>query len=269
MSTSLEAKLADLRRRLSELAPLAIAFSGGVDSTFLLRMAVDTLGRENVLAVTANSPLTAASELQRACDLATRFGAEHLVVPSTEFGNADLRANPPNRCYICKRIRFEQVKHLAAERGFAHLADGTNADDANDYRPGLKAAEELGVVSPLRDARLTKADVREASRLLDLPTADLPSFACLASRVPYGVPLTEEALRRIEQGEQVLADLGLRQYRLRDHGDVARLEVQPGDFGVLLAQRHHVLSALRQLGYRYVALDLAGYRTGSMNEGLL
>ena len=269
MSTSLEAKLADLRRRLSELAPLAIAFSGGVDSTFLLRMAVDTLGRENVLAVTANSPLTAASELQRACDLATRFGAEHLVVPSTEFSNADLRANPPNRCYICKRIRFEQVKRLAAERGFVHLADGTNADDANDYRPGLKAAEELGVVSPLREARLTKADVREAARLLDRPTAVLPSFACRAARVPFGVPLTEEALRRIEQGEQVLADLGLRQYRLRDHGDVARLEVQPGDFGVLLAQRYHVLSALRQLGYRYVALDLAGYRTGSMNEGLV
>ncbi|MHB0877532.1 MAG: ATP-dependent sacrificial sulfur transferase LarE [Anaerolineae bacterium] len=261
-------KLRCLQQRLGDLRPLAIAFSGGVDSSLLLRVAVDTLGRDAVLAVTADSPLTARSELERAKQLAHDLGAQHLVVPSSEFEDERLRANPPDRCYICKRSRFEQLRRLAAASGYPHLADGTNVDDAADYRPGTRAAVELGVVSPLRDAGLTKADIRALSRSLGLPTADLPSFACLASRVPYGTRLEEAQLRRIEQSESLLADLGLRQYRVRDHGDVARLEVLPEDFSLVVANREWLVASLRELGYTYVALDLAGYRMGSMNEGV-
>lgn len=266
--TELAVKLDDLRSRLTRLDRLAIAYSGGVDSALLLRLAVDALGPDRVLAITADSPLTPASELERARRVAAGMAARHLVVASGEFADEGLRANPPDRCYICKRIRFDELRRLARSHGFEHLADGTNADDAQDYRPGLRAAAELGVISPLRDAGLTKADIRRASRQLALPTADLPSFACLASRVPYGVPLTDAVLRRIEAGEEVLAALGLRQYRLRHHGDIARVEVPLDDFAALLAHREPVIEALKQAGYRYVTLDLAGYRTGSLNEVL-
>jgi len=268
MSPDLQAKFDSLRSGLRRLGRLAIAYSGGVDSTFLLRVASETLGPENVLAITAASPVTPASEMRRAQEMAAQMGVTHLVVQSGEFADAGFRSNPPDRCYICKRIRFEQLIALARERGFEHLADGTNVDDMGDYRPGLKAAEELGVLSPLRDAGMGKADIRAASRLLGLPTADLPSFACLASRVPYGTPLTEAVLARIERGEEMLSQLGLHQYRLRDHGDMARIEVPPEDFALLLAQRESLVQQLKQLGYHYVTLDLAGYRTGSMNETL-
>jgi len=264
----LDAKLAFLRQRLIELAPLAIAYSGGVDSTLLLRVAVDAVGAGKVLAITADSPLTARSELERAVRQAEAMGAQHLVVPSPEFADDRVRANPPDRCYFCKRIRFGQVRELAAARGFLNVADGTNADDAADYRPGTRAAAELGVVSPLRDAGLTKVEIRSLSRRHDLPIADLPSFACLASRVPYGSRLEEPRLQRIEAGEAALAALGLQQYRLRDHGDMARIEVLPDDFATVMAAREHLVNLLRDLGYTYVALDLAGYRTGSMNEGM-
>jgi len=239
-----------------------------VDSTFLLRVALETLGRESVLAITADSPLTSQGELGRAKSLAKSMSAEYLVVRSRDFDDPRLRANPPDRCYVCKSIRFGELCQLAQERGIQHLADGTNADDTSDYRPGAKAAEELGVVSPLRDAGLSKADIREASRELALPTADLPRFACLASRVPYGTPLSEDKLRPIERGEEALAELGPRQYRLRDHGDIARIEVLPRDFAILLARREQLAARLRAYGYRYIALDLDGYRLGSMNEAL-
>ena len=265
---TLDAKLATLRQLLAAASPLTIAYSGGVDSTFLLRMAVDTLGPENVLAVTADSPLTARAELQRAKDSALAMGAQHLVLPSPELDDERVRANPPDRCYACKHIRFGLLLALAAERGYPRLADGTNVDDMGDYRPGLRAADELGVLSPLRDAGLTKADIREASRRLGLPTADLPSFACLASRVPYGIRIEPEALRRIEAGEALLAAAGVRQYRLRDHGDTARIEVLPDDMPLVVERRRDLVGGLRALGYHYVSLDLAGYRTGSMNEGL-
>jgi len=261
-------KLAHLRRQLTQLAPLAIAFSGGVDSTLLLRLALDTLGADKVLAITADSPLTARGELLRARELAQAMGAQHLVLPTLEFADQRVRSNPPDRCYFCKRIRFEALRQAATASGFVNVADGTNADDAADYRPGTRAAAELGIVSPLRDAGLTKAEIRELSRRYALPTADLPSFACLASRVPYGTGLEEAQLQRIEAGEKVLAALGVQQYRLRDHGDVARLEVLPQDFATVIAAREVLVAALRELGYTYVALDLTGYRTGSMNQGI-
>jgi len=266
--SDLECKWQSLRARLQSLGRVAVAYSGGVDSTFLLRAAVDVLGRENVLAITARSPVSTSAELERAARWAEEMDVEHLIVDAGEFSDPDFVANRPDRCYICKRVRFSELRRLAAQRGFEHFADGTNADDADDYRPGMKAAEELGVLSPLRDAGFRKADIRQASRALGLPSADLPSFACLASRVPYGTPLTEAVLRRIEAGEEVLASLGLSQYRLRDHGDIARIEVPAEDLAVLLKARDSVVSALRQLGYRYVTLDLQGYRAGSLNEAL-
>ncbi len=264
----LEQKWERLQRLLRNLGRVAIAYSGGVDSTFLLRAAVDTLGADNVLALTARSPVGTDAEMKRAVDWAAAMGARHLVVDSAEFSLPGFVANRPDRCYVCKQARFSQLLRLAAELGFEKLLDGTNADDAGDYRPGTRAAAELGVVSPLRDADYTKSDIREASRELGLPSADLPSFACLASRVPYGTPLTEEALRRIEAGEEMLAALGLSQYRLRDHGDVARIEVPAADLVTVLGAREQIVAALRDLGYRYVSLDLQGYRTGSLNEVL-
>lgn len=266
--SELDRKVKDLHNRLRALGRVAIAFSGGVDSTFLLRAAVDTLGPGNILAITAQSPVGTSTEMARASRWAEEMGARHLVVDSTEFADPDFVANRPDRCYVCKRSRFSQLLDLARERGLTHLVDGTNADDAGDYRPGTKAAAELGVISPLRDAGFTKNDIREASRSLGLPSADLPSFACLASRIPYGTPLTEQALRRIEAGEEALAALGLHQYRVRDHGDIARIEVPADDLPRVLAARERVVRTLRELGYRYVTLDLQGYRTGSLNEVL-
>lgn len=266
--SALEQKWERLQSLLRNLGRVAIAYSGGVDSTFLLRAAVDTLGADNVLALTARSPVGTEAEMKRAVDWAAAMGARHLVVDSDEFSQPEFVANRPDRCYVCKHSRFSQLLQLGAELGFEHLLDGTNADDAGDYRPGTAAAAELGVISPLRDAEYSKDDIREASRELGLPSADLPSFACLASRVPYGTPLTEDALRRIEAGEEVLAALGLSQYRLRDHGDVARIEVPPADLATVLEAREQIVKALRELGYRYVSLDLQGYRTGSLNEVL-
>jgi len=267
--SELQSKLSDLALHLQHLERIAVAYSGGVDSTFLLHMAVRALGHENVLAITADSPVTPRSEIERAKKLASAMGAEHLVVASAEFEDPRFRANSPDRCYICKRIRFQQLKELAKERGYSHLADGTNVDDEHDYRPGSRAARELGVASPLKSVGFTKADIREASRILGLATADLPSFACLASRIPYGTPLDADILSRVESGERVLAGIGVRQYRLRHHDDIARLEVSPDDFGVILKEREYIVMALRKLGYQYVTLDLGGYRSGSLNEVLV
>lgn len=266
--SELDRKWDSLRSQLRDLGRVAIAYSGGVDSTFLLRVAADTLGPENVLALTAHSPVGTAAELDRAKRWAAEIGALHLVVESSEFSDPAFVANQPDRCYVCKKGRFSQLLGLARARGIHHLLDGTNADDAEDYRPGTRAAAELGVISPLLDAGFTKSDIRAASRSLALPSADLPSFACLASRIPYGTSLTEESLRRIEAGEEALAALGLKQYRLRHHGVIARIEVPAEDLARVLAERETVLGALRELGYRYVTLDLQGYRTGSLNEVL-
>jgi len=266
--SDLEQKWERLQTLLRDLDRVAIAFSGGVDSTFLLRAAIDTLGRDNVLALTARSPVGTDAEMRRAVDWAAAMGARHLVVDSDEFSRPEFVANEPDRCYVCKHARYSRLLRLAGELGFKRLLDGANSDDAGDYRPGTRAAVELGVASPLRDAGFSKTDIREASRALGLPSADLPSFACLASRVPYGTPLTEETLRRIESGEQVLAALGLSQYRLRDHGDVARIEVPANDLAAVLDARERIVAALKSLGYRYVSLDLQGYRTGSLNEVL-
>ncbi|MHC4914965.1 MAG: ATP-dependent sacrificial sulfur transferase LarE [Planctomycetota bacterium] len=258
-------KLQALRRRLSGLGSACLAYSGGVDSTFLACIAGDVLG-EKFLAVTADSETYPSRERREAVELAASLGFRHEVIATSELGIPGFQANPPDRCYHCKKELFERLREVAGEHGLACLLDGQNADDVSDYRPGLRAAEELGVVSPLREAGLTKEEIRTLSRELGLPTWDKPAFACLASRFPYGRPITEEGLRRVDRAEEFLRELGVGQLRVRDHDGIARIEVAPKDIPKMAGNwRKQVIENLKGLGYMYVTLDLDGYRTGSMN----
>jgi uncharacterized protein len=266
-----ETNPARLHRIVAGLGSVAVAFSGGTDSTYLLAVCLDVLGTDRVLALTADSPLTPRTELAEARALATRLGALHRVLISDDLANPAIVANPPDRCYHCKLARFEKLLDVARSEGFSHLVHGENADDAADYRPGSRAASELGVRAPLREAGLSKADVRLLSKARALPTWDKPSNACLASRFPYGTCLTAEGLARVEAAEELLHhDWNIRQVRVRDHYPVARVEVPPEEIAHLAQpeNRAAAVAALRKLGYRYVALDLAGYRMGSLNNDL-
>ena len=264
-------KATRLRQILAELGSTAVAYSGGTDSSYLLAICLDVLGTDRVLALTADSPLTPRRELAEARDLAAQLGARHLVLPSDDLANPAIAANPPDRCYHCKFSRFGALLEVARARGLAHLLHGENADDVGDYRPGSRAAEELGIRAPLREAGLTKADVRALSRERGLPTWDKPANACLASRFPYGTPLTAEGLARVEAAEEALRRAwGLCQLRVRDHFPIARLEVPPEEIARLAQPEARAVAVeqLRALGYRYVTLDLAGYRMGSLNDEL-
>jgi len=260
-----------LCRIVAGLGSAAVAHSGGTDSSYLLAVCVEVLGADRVLALTVDSPLTPRPELANARALAGQLGAEHLVVVLDDLANEALAANAPDRCYHCKRGRFTALLQVARARGLACLVHGENADDAADFRPGSLAAAELGVLAPLREAGMTKATIRRLSRQRGLPTWDLPAKACLASRLPYGMPLTVEALARVEAAELALHQLwGVSQLRVRDHYPVARIEV-PSDQIAHCAQpeaRAAAADKLCALGYRYVALDLVGYRMGSLNDEL-
>ena len=264
----LESKRKRLDAILKDLGSALVAFSGGVDSTFLVAEARHILGRDKVLAVTADSETYAPEELQRARDLAVRLDVKHLVVQTRELDVPNFRHNPPDRCYWCKRELFTHLARLAKERGLAAVCDGANADDPKEHRPGLRAAAELGVRSPLKEAGLTKNDIRALSRAMNLPTWNRPAMACLASRFPYGREITPEALERVAAAERFLRELGYETCRVRDHFPVARIEVAADALARLLGDRERITRELKTLGYTYTALDLEGYRPGAMDETL-
>lgn len=268
-TTELQEKYAHLQAYLRSLGSVAVAFSSGVDSTFLLYAAKEALG-DHVIAITARSCSFPQRELKEAAAYCETNGIRHFIVDSEELNIEGFSQNPPNRCYLCKHELFEKILAIAAEEGIAAVAEGSNLDDNGDYRPGLQAVAELGIKSPLREAGLTKQEIRVLSRQFGLPTWKKQSFACLSSRFPYGETITEEKLHMVDQAEQLLLDLGFSQVRVRIHGTVARIELLPQEFSKLMEEttREQVNRELRSYGFSYVALDLQGYRTGSMNETL-
>ena len=266
----MQQKLDNLRAELKKMGSVLIAFSGGVDSTFLLSVAIDTLGPEKVLAVTGRSVTYPSTELSHAVDLARQLGAQHQIIDTCELDDPNYTANPPERCYYCKMELLAKLKQIARDQGLAHVATAANADDAGDYRPGLRAGDELGISRPLQKVHLTKDDIRALSRQFELSTWNKPSMACLASRFPYGQTLTAESLARVEAAEDFLSELGFSPLRLRSHDILARIEVSPTQFEKLLDDqlRSQIISRLKALGYTYVTFDLQGFRSGSMNEPL-
>lgn len=260
-------KITKLSTIIKSYKSAVIAFSGGVDSTFLAKVAKDIL-QDKVLLVTATSLTYPLYELEEAKELAKRLGMKHRIVKSEEIDIPGFSDNPPDRCYFCKKELFELVKNIAHEEGYTIVFDGSNADDLNDYRPGLKALRELGIESPLSAVGLKKAEIRKLSEELGLPTSTKPSFACLASRFPYGEKITKEKLERVGSVEKSIRAMGFTQFRVRSHGELARLEFIPGELDKAWQVRESLYGICRDAGYVYVAIDLEGYRTGAMNEVL-
>jgi len=267
MHVSTNGKLKRLRKTIQELDSAIVAFSGGVDSSLVARLCYDVLG-DKALAVTARSETYPHYELENAKKVAREIGITHLIIDTKELDIPGFSTNPPNRCYFCKSELFERLKGLAKEEGYKHVLDGANADDSQDYRPGSQAASELGVRSPLKEVGLTKEEIRTLSKELGLSTWDKPSYACMSSRFPYGQEITTGKLQMVSLAEDFLRSLGLRQFRLRHHEDVARLEVSQEEIPLAVERRDAIVKKCKELGYTYVTLDLQGYRTGSMNETL-
>jgi len=264
-----EEKLENLKKMISEMGHVLIAFSGGVDSTFLLKVCVDVLGRENVIAVTASSPTYEMDETE-AKKIAQFFGVKHVIIHTNEMGNEKFLSNTVERCYFCKKELFSKLKEIAAEHGIKHVLDASNADDSLDYRPGMKAARELGIKSPLLEAGITKEEIRKFSKEMGLPTATKPSQSCLASRFPYGEKITEEKLKMVAEAEKFLKELGFKVVRVRHHGNIARIEVDKNEIARIMEEgiRKKIYERLKEIGYTWVCLDLMGYRSGSMNEAI-
>jgi len=263
-----------LGRKLSRLVDIiknlesgVVAFSGGVDSTFLLYVASCVL-RERVLGVTARSETYPRAEIDSAVRLAQEIGVNHLLIESRELDNENFVSNPPERCYYCKKELYRDLWELARGRGYEQVLDGSNVDDLQDYRPGMRAVGEMEAISPLQEAGLTKEEIRQLSRFYHLPTADKPSMACLSSRFPYGRRITRDQLKQVEHAEEYLRNLNLGQLRVRHHGELARIEVGEEDILSLIYVRESVVKRFKELGFIYITLDLEGFRSGSMNEML-
>jgi uncharacterized protein len=270
MDGLIEEKFDKLKGIVEAMGRVLVAFSGGVDSTLLLRVAKDTLGDQNVLAVTALSPLYPEREVAGVKKIIQKMGVRHLFVKSNELEIAEFSKNPPNRCYYCKRKLFGELLNLAMKEEIPFIVEGSTLDDEKDYRPGKIAIQELGIRSPLKEAIFTKVEVRELSKALGLPTWDKPSLACLASRFPYGEKITPQGLRMVSEAEDFLFGLGFKQVRVRHYQNLARVEILKEEMGRLMkgSLREKVVSRLKRVGYNYVTLDLQGFRSGSMNEVL-
>jgi pyridinium-3,5-biscarboxylic acid mononucleotide sulfurtransferase len=267
LAPDVRAKAERLYTILEEMGALVVAFSGGVDSSLLCGLGFAALG-ERLLAVTVHSPVESAGDQATAAALARQVGFRHLVVEHNDLANPRFVENPPDRCYHCKLARFQGIQQIAAHEGVRWIAEGSNADDASDYRPGARAVAELGIRSPLAEAGMAKADIRATAKALGLPVWDRPSAPCLATRFPYGSPVTIEGLGMVARGEQYLKERGFQPVRVRHFGDTARLEVAPQIISGLFHAREEILARFREIGFTYVVVDLAGYRSGSMNEVL-
>ncbi len=263
-------KLKKLQELLKSYGKVAVAYSGGVDSSFLLKVALDTLGKENVMGITILSSVTPKEELKETEHFLAAMDMNHLFIKKNVFDIPGFSENPKDRCYICKYKIFEEIKSIAKQNGIETVVDGTNADDEGDYRPGLKALKELEVVSPLKLSGMTKKEIRDLSKELNLNTWNKPSLACLASRIPYYEEITEEKLSMVDQAEAYLRKLGFEQLRVRCHGKLARIELVPEDMSKVFTGdfNRSIHDEMKKIGFQYVSLDLMGYRTGSMNEVL-
>ncbi len=263
----LNKKYEKLKEYLKDLKRVCVAFSSGVDSTFLLKTAIDVL-KDNVIAVTATSCSFPKRELQEAIEFCKNNNIKHIIIESEELKIKGFSQNPTNRCYLCKKELFEKIIAIAKENMAENIIEGSNTDDEGDYRPGLQAVKELGIKSPLREIGFNKEEIRELSRKLNLHTSEKPSFACLASRFVYGELITEEKLNMIDKAEQLLLDLGFKQVRVRIHGMMARIEIMPDEFGKLIQDdtRKEIIKKFTEYGFTYISMDLKGYITGSMNK---
>ncbi len=267
MNNTVQEKLQKLQELLKNLKSCAIAYSGGVDSTFLSKVAYDVLGKKT-LAVTATSSTYPQRELEEATQYAKEIGIPHLIIHSEELDIPQFATNPPDRCYHCKKELFQKILEIAQDHHLTAVLDGSDADDARDYRPGARARNELGIRSPLKEVGLTKQEIRQLSTQLHLKTSEKPAFACLASRIPYGTKITKERLKQIEAAEEYLFTLGVTQCRVRYHDHIARIEVPVNDIPLILTHAQKIIKHLKELGFTYITLDLEGYRTGSLNEVL-
>jgi uncharacterized protein len=263
----MEDKLTILKARLSQYKRVVVAFSGGVDSTFLSRVAKDVYG-DNLLLITATSSTNPFYELEEAKSLAAMMGIEHRIIVTEEIDNPEYAANPPDRCYFCKSELFTKIQFIAAKEGFDAVLDGSNAEDMKDYRPGMKAKKERSVISPLAEAGFSKSDIRHYSAEFHLPTASKPSYACLASRIPYGEQITKPKLDRLAMAEYSVRSLGFSQFRIRSHENLARFEFIPSEMDKAWAMKEKLTDICIKSGFKYVTIDLVGYRSGSMNEVL-
>lgn len=259
-----------LKGLIASMEKALIAFSGGVDSTYLLYIAKEVLSSKNVLAVVAQSPTYPMEEVEEAIKIADGMGIKCRLIDTEEFQDENFVSNPTDRCYYCKKELFAKLKELADENGIGFVLDGSNVNDLSDFRPGSRAKKDFGIRSPLQEVDLSKPEIRELSKEAGLPTWDKPSMACLSSRIPYGTRITEEVILKIGEAEKFIRSLGLKQVRVRHHDIMARIEVEPDEIAIVLRDsiREKITRKLEQLGYFFVTLDLKGYRTGSMNEGV-